>query len=73
MRSPLPDESAAGDMATAYHILRNAGVAPPWIEADRRARHLLDERDALLQRELEALDDAILAPDDRGPGDRDRA
>ena len=120
-RLPLPDESAAGDMATAYHILRNAGVAPPWIEADRRARQLLDERDALLrgacgassiarsglrrrlvalveranaaiaelnaeaptprqhrrplvlERELEALDDAIRAPDDRGPDDRDWA
>lgn len=125
-RLPLPDESAAGDMAMAYHILRNAGVAPPWIEADRRARQLLDERDALLRgargaspvtrsvlrrrlaalvaranaaiaelnaeaptprqhrrplvldREMEALDDAIRAPVDRGPGDsgsgdRDRA
>ena len=31
-RLPLPDESAAGDMATAYHILRNAGVeASPWV------------------------------------------
>jgi DnaJ homologue, subfamily C, member 28, conserved domain len=46
---PLPDETAAGDMASAYHILRNAGVAPPWIEADKRVRQLLAERDAIVE------------------------
>ena len=30
-------------------ILRNAGAAPPWIEADKEARHLLAERDRLLE------------------------
>ena len=48
-RLPLPDDSAAGDLASAFHILRNAGAAPPWIEADKRARALLRERDALLE------------------------
>ena len=45
---PLPDETAAGDMASAYHILHNAGVAPPWIEAGKRVRQLLAERDVLV-------------------------
>jgi hypothetical protein len=32
----------------AFRILRNAGVAPPWIEADKEARALLARRDAIL-------------------------
>jgi hypothetical protein len=49
---PLPrdDDSAAGDRAMAHRILRNAGVAPPWIEADKEVRALLAERDRLLDR-----------------------
>jgi DnaJ homolog subfamily C member 28 len=49
---PLPndDNPYAGDMGLAFHILKNAGVAPPWIEADREVRELLGERDALLAR-----------------------
>jgi hypothetical protein len=47
---PLPDETYAGDMALAYHMLRNAGVAPPWIEAARDLDRILDEREALLER-----------------------
>jgi hypothetical protein len=47
---PLIDDSAAGDWALAYRMLRNAGAAPPWIEADKAARALLDERDRLLAR-----------------------
>jgi hypothetical protein len=49
-RLPVQDETYAGDMALAYHVLRNAGVAPPWIEADKELRRLLERRDALLQR-----------------------
>jgi hypothetical protein len=49
-RLPLEDDSAAGDRAMAYRILRNAGVAPAWIEADKAVRALLDERDRLLAR-----------------------
>ncbi len=50
---PLPrheDEAYAGDMALANHLLRNAGAAPPWIEADKRVRALLDERDRIRER-----------------------
>ena len=32
----------------AHRMLRNAGAAPPWIEADKAVRRLLDERDKLL-------------------------
>jgi hypothetical protein len=47
---PLPDgadEAYAGDWAAANRLLRDAGAAPPWIEADREARRLLVERDRL--------------------------
>lgn len=47
---PLVDDSAAGEWALAYRVLRNAGVAPPWIEADKEARSLLERRDAILAR-----------------------
>jgi hypothetical protein len=47
-RLPMEDESAAGEWAMAFRILRNAGVAPPWIEADKEARALLARRDAIL-------------------------
>ncbi|HEX5466343.1 MAG TPA: DUF1992 domain-containing protein [Candidatus Limnocylindrales bacterium] len=50
---PLPsaeDERYAGDMALANHILRNAGAAPPWIEADQQVRRLAAEIDDLRQR-----------------------
>jgi hypothetical protein len=49
-RLPLEDDSVAGDRAMAYRVLRNAGVAPAWIEADKVVRSLLTERDALLAR-----------------------
>ena len=49
---PLPnlDDSAAGEWAMAYRMLRNAGTAPPWIEADKAVRTLLERRDALVRR-----------------------
>jgi hypothetical protein len=47
-RLPLQDDSAAGDWALAYRMLRNAGAAPPWVESDKAVRALLDERDRLL-------------------------
>ncbi len=47
---PLEDDAAAGEWATAHRMLRNAGAAPPWIEADKEARRLLGEIDALLDR-----------------------
>jgi hypothetical protein len=49
-RLPLEDDSAAGDRALAHRILRNAGVAPAWIEADKAVRELLRDRDLLLAR-----------------------
>ena len=49
-RLPLEDDSAAGEWAMAYRMLRNAGAAPPWIEADKDVRRLLDRRDAILAR-----------------------
>lgn len=45
---PKPDDDHASDMALAFSILRNAGVAPPWIEADKEVRRLLHERDRAL-------------------------
>ena len=47
---PVEDETYAGEWALAFRMLRNAGVAPPWIEADKEVRSLLAERDALLVR-----------------------
>ena len=47
---PLDDDSAAGERALGFRVLRNAGVAPPWIEADKEVRALLAQRDALLAR-----------------------
>jgi hypothetical protein len=44
----VADNPYAGDQALALHVLRNAGVAPPWIEADKEARRLIAARDALL-------------------------
>jgi hypothetical protein len=47
-RLPLEDDAAAGEMASAFRILRNAGAAPHWIETDKEIRRLLDERDRIL-------------------------
>jgi hypothetical protein len=49
---PLPreDDAAAGEWAMAYRMLRNAGAAPPWVEADKETRALLERRDTLLRR-----------------------
>jgi hypothetical protein len=48
---PLPARRNpyAGEMALAYDLLQDAGMAPPWIEADKEARAWLDKRDALLR------------------------
>ncbi len=37
-------------MGLAFRMLKNAGVAPPWIEADKEIRGLLERRDAILAR-----------------------
>ena len=50
-REPLPndDNPYAGDANLAYHVLKNAGVAPPWIASDKEVRELLAKRDAILE------------------------
>lgn len=49
---PLPndDNPYAADWGLAFHVLKNAGFAPPWIEADKEVRALLARRDAILTR-----------------------
>ncbi len=54
-RIPLDDESAAGDWALAHHVLKNAGMVPPWIGTDREVRALLARRDAILERAERAV------------------
>ncbi|HEV8281842.1 MAG TPA: DUF1992 domain-containing protein [Candidatus Limnocylindrales bacterium] len=49
-RLPLEDDSMAGDWAIAYRMLKSAGVAPPWIEADKVARDRLLEVENLRAR-----------------------
>jgi hypothetical protein len=49
-RLAVADNPYAGEQALALHVLRNAGIAPPWIEADKEVRQLSTERDALVAR-----------------------
>jgi hypothetical protein len=49
-RLPLEDDSAAGEWAMAHRMLRNAGMAPPWIESDKEARKQLMALEALIER-----------------------
>lgn len=49
-RLPIEDDSAAGDWAMAYRMLRNAGVAPPWIESDKEVRRRLAQIEAVIER-----------------------
>ncbi len=63
-RLPLEDDSAAGDWALAHRMLRNANVAPPWVETDKEVRALLAARDALIAR-------APRSPTLRRPRDRE--
>jgi hypothetical protein len=53
-RIPLEDDGLAGEWAMAFHILKNAGVAPPWIEADKDVRALLVRRDVIFDRAARA-------------------
>lgn len=47
-RLPVDDDMAAGDRALAFRMLRNAGMAPPWIEADKDVRAILERIEATL-------------------------
>ena len=49
-RLPIDDDSAAGDWALAYRMLKGASFAPPWIETDKVVRALLARRDEILAR-----------------------
>jgi hypothetical protein len=49
-RLPLEDDSAAGDLAMAHRMLRDARMAPPWIESDKEARRILAELEVAMQR-----------------------
>jgi Domain of unknown function (DUF1992) len=59
---PMVDDSAAGDWALAYRMLKGANFAPPWIETDKEVRALLARRDAILARA--ARSSAIARPRD---------
>jgi hypothetical protein len=48
-RLPAQDGAYESELAAGHAVLRNAGVAPPWIEADKDVRRLLVERDRLLE------------------------
>ena len=47
---PIEDDAAAGEWALAHRMLRNAGAAPPWVEADKEVRARMAELDALVAR-----------------------
>ena len=49
-RLPNDENPFAGEWALAFHVLKNAGVAPPWIEADKEVRELIARRDAIIER-----------------------
>jgi hypothetical protein len=60
-RLPLEDDSAAGEWAMAHRMLKNAGVAPPWIESDKEARRQLEALDRLLVRAATVRSDSSRA------------
>ena len=49
---PIPNDENpyAAEWGLAFHVLKNAGFAPPWIEADKEVRELLARRDVILAR-----------------------
>ena len=49
-RLPNDENPYAAEWGLAFHVLKNAGFAPTWIEADKEVRALLDRRDAILAR-----------------------
>ena len=49
-RLPLEDDSAAGESAMAHRMLHSAGAAPAWLEADKEARRLIAELEAMIER-----------------------
>jgi hypothetical protein len=53
-RLPLEDDALSGDRALAHRMLRNAGFAPAWIEADKIARNELSALQELVDRAVRA-------------------
>jgi hypothetical protein len=47
---PNDENPYAGEWGLAYHVLKNYGVAPPWIESDKEVRRLLDQHEAIFTR-----------------------
>jgi hypothetical protein len=49
---PLPNDENpyASEWGLAFSVLKNAGFAPPWIEADKEVRALVARRDAIVTR-----------------------
>lgn len=60
-RLPLEDDSAAGEWAMVHRMLKNAGVAPPWIESDKEARRQLEALERLLARAASVRSDTSRA------------
>jgi Domain of unknown function (DUF1992) len=60
---PLPNDENpyAGDMAVGFHVLKNAGVAPPWVEANKEVNELLAKRDAILKRAASGSGPSVFA------------
>ncbi len=52
---PNDENPYAGEWGLAFHVLKNYGAAPPWIEADKEVRGLLDRRDEILARASRGL------------------
>ena len=77
-RLPLEDDALSGDRALAHRMLRNAGFAPAWIEADKIARAELVALQKLIDRGRPRRTDRARARAPRGgaprggsePGDR---
>lgn len=49
-RLPLEDDSAAGDWAMAYRLMRDHGVVPDWIDAARAATDVERRIETLIAR-----------------------
>jgi hypothetical protein len=47
---PIPIDDDGSELALAHHLLKQAGVAPDWIETDKEIRELLVRRDRILER-----------------------
>jgi len=60
----------AGDQELAFHVLEQAGVAPPWLEHDKEVAAERAALDALLARAAKQRQTlALAAPDDPPPWD----